>query len=269
MGTASTAELLELAVTAAQETGEHLRTFARRLAAGEDIGEGSKSTATDAVSEADRSAERLIAERIGAARPDDGLVGEEDQAPRTGTSGLRWVVDPLDGTVNFLYGQPIWSISIACEDDRGPLVGVVHHPGADETFHAVRGGGAHLNGRPISVTAVDELSQTLVATGFAYDVDVRAEQARDAADLLTVIRDVRRAGSAALDLAWCAAGRVDAYLEFGLAPWDWSAGRLLVEEAGGRVVEQHATYGGRELLGIVAGGAAATEQLVAWLGARR
>ena len=143
--------LRELAVDTARAAGDALAAFAGRHAAGDDLGFSTKTTVTDPVSEADRASERLIAERLAATRPDDGLLGEEGQAQRRGTSGLRWVVDPLDGTVNFLYGIPTWCVSIACEDDAGSLVGVVHDPSRDETFVAVRGGGATCNGHDLAV----------------------------------------------------------------------------------------------------------------------
>jgi myo-inositol-1(or 4)-monophosphatase len=266
--TYDTDELCELARSIAHEAGRTLASFASRRAGGEDIDVSNKSTVTDPVSEADRAAERLIATRLETARPDDGLLAEEDQAPRRGTSGLRWVVDPLDGTVNFLYGHPNWCVSIACEDDEGPLVGVVHDPNRDETFRAVRGGGAWLEDRRLRVTDVDDLGRTLVATGFAYDVDVRGDWAVDVADLLVHARDVRRGGSAALDLAWTAAGRMDAYLEFGLSPWDWSAGSLLVTEAGGTLSRPVHRLGGRIRDGVLAGGRAAHDALAGWLETR-
>lgn len=264
MTAADPAGLLELAVAIAEEAGETLLGFARQRAEGVDLDISAKSSATDPVSEADRAAERLIASRLGDARPDDGLLGEEGQAARTGVSGLRWVVDPLDGTVNFLYGLPSWSVSIACEDAEGAVVGVVRDPQRDETFRAARGGGAHLGDRALAVNRVDELAHTLVATGFGYDPAVRAVQGDDVADLLPRVRDVRRCGSAAIDLAWCAAGKVDGYVEFGLNPWDWAAGRLLVEEAGGVVSTVTRTVAGRALPGMVAGGRAAHDALLAW-----
>jgi myo-inositol-1(or 4)-monophosphatase len=263
-----TAALEHLAIDVAREAGALLVGFATRREEGGDLAIDVKSSATDPVSEADRAAERLIAARLTAARPDDGLLGEEDQDPRQGSSGVRWVVDPLDGTVNFLYGRSAWCVSVACEDVDGPLVGVVHHPALDETFHAVRGGGAHLDGRALAVSEVDDLGRTLVATGFSYDADVRVDQGHDLADLVPRVRDVRRDGSAALDLAWCAAGRVDAYLEFGLAPWDWAAGALLVAEAGGRWSRHRRQLGGRWLTGLVAGGPAAHDGVAAWLEGR-
>jgi myo-inositol-1(or 4)-monophosphatase len=263
-----TYELLEVALDVARAAGETLRSFATRRAAGEDLDISSKASATDPVSAADRAAERLIADRLGSSRPDDGLLGEEGQAPRRGTSGLRWVVDPLDGTVNFLYGIPDWCVSVACEDDAGPLVGVIRDPNRDETFHAVRGGGAWCGGRRLEVTAVADLARTLVATGFAYDPTTRADWALDVADLLAHVRDVRRGGSAALDLAWTAAGRFDAYLEFGLHPWDWAAGGLLVTEAGGRLSRPRRRLGGDGHTGLLAAGPAAHEGLAAWLADR-
>jgi myo-inositol-1(or 4)-monophosphatase len=262
------AALAELAIEVAQEAGALLTGFAAQRRAGGDLAVGVKSSVTDPVSEADRAAERLIAARLASARPDDGLLGEEDQDPRQGSSGVRWIVDPLDGTVNFLYGRSAWCVSIACEDVDGPLVGVVHHPALGETFHAVRGGGAHLDGLELAVTQVDDLGRSLVATGFAYDADVRVDQGHDLADLLPRVRDVRRDGAAALDLAWCAAGRVDAYVEFGLAPWDWAAGALLVEEAGGRCSRHRRRLGGRWLPGVLAGGPAAHDGIASWLAGR-
>ncbi|MTV26201.1 inositol monophosphatase [Nitriliruptoraceae bacterium ZYF776] len=262
-------ELLDLARTTARAAGDLLEDFARRRREGADLGVATKSSATDPVSEADRAAERLIADALLTARPDDGLLGEEGQASRGGTSGLRWVVDPLDGTVNFLYDRADWCVSIAAEDDDGAVVGVVHQPRTGETFVAERGAGAHLetaDGRhELHVTQVDDLAKALVATGFAYDAVVRADQGRDVADLVGRVRDVRRCGSAALDLAGTAAGRSDAYLEFAVNPWDWAAGALLVTEAGGTLSQVEAHLGGRDTPGIVAGGRVAHDALRAWL----
>lgn len=257
--------LLDLAVDLAEDAGRLLLRFADQRVAGGDLGVSAKSSATDPVSDADRAAEQLIADRLLDARPDDGLLGEEDQAARPGSSGLRWVVDPLDGTVNFLYGLSSWSVSIACEDEAGALVGVVHHPTAGETFRAVRGGGAWLGDRRLAVSGAPTLAETLVATGFSYDSAVRADQGALIGSLLPDVRDVRRCGSAALDLAWCAAGRVDGYLEFALQPWDWAAGALLVREAGGVVSDHRRELGGSTRLGVIAGGAASHDALVTWL----
>jgi myo-inositol-1(or 4)-monophosphatase len=195
-----------------------------------------KSSETDLVSEADREAERAIAGLLRAERPDDGLLGEEaaDVASR---SGRRWVVDPLDGTINYLYGLREWCVSVAMEDADGVAVGVIHHPTAGETYRAVRAQGAELDGRPLAVSGHDRLETALIATGFGYDAEVRAAQARALDHVLPRVRDIRRAGSAALDLAWLAAGRLDGYFERGGNAWDWAAASLLVVEAGG-VVER-------------------------------
>src|SRR4051794_37882191 len=182
-----------------------------------------KSTATDMVSDADREAEAAIAELLARERPDDALVAEEGSG-EGGSSGRRWVVDPLDGTTNYLYGHPQWCVSVALEDGDGGLAGVVHDPWRGETFRAARGAGAELDGARIEVRDHDDLSTALVATGFGYDPERRAAQAEILRRVLPRIRDIRRAGAAALDLAWLAAGRLDGYYERGPNPWDWAAG---------------------------------------------
>ena len=197
---------------------------------------GHKSSDTDLVSDADREAELRIQELLASERPDDGLLAEEGAASRA-CSGRRWIVDPLDGTVNYLYGLPVWCVSVALDDGAGPAVGVVHDPIRNETFRAERGRGADLNGEEVRVRPSDRLEHALLATGFSYEPGRRAAQAELAARVLPRVRDIRRAGAAALDLAWLAAGRLDGYYERGLNPWDWAAGRLLVTEAGGAVAE--------------------------------
>ena len=197
-------------------------------------GLGSKSSATDLVSDADRDAEALIRDLLLGERPDDGLLAEEGTSER-GESGRRWVFDPLDGTVSYLYGYPHWCVSVALEDADGGVVGVVYDPNRDELFAAERGAGATLDGEPVTVRSAPRLEEALVGTGFGYDSDWRARQAEVVRALLPHIRDIRRAGSAALDLSWLAAGRLDAYYERGLNHWDWAAGSLLVREAGGVV----------------------------------
>jgi myo-inositol-1(or 4)-monophosphatase len=219
---------LELAERAARAAGEVLLSYYGRPPEGVE----SKSSATDLVSDADREAERTIRELLETERPQDGLVAEEGSRAEA-ASGRRWVVDPLDGTINFLYGFPAWAVSVALEDGDGALVGVVHSPIHGETFCAVRGEGAFLGDRALRVRPARPLEQSLVATGFSYEPDRRAIQAEAIAKLLPRARDIRRAGAAALDLAWVATGRVDAFFERGLKHWDWAAGRLLVEEAGG------------------------------------
>jgi myo-inositol-1(or 4)-monophosphatase len=221
---------LELAERAALAAGEVLLGYYGRPPEGV----SAKSSATDLVSDADREAERAIRELLEAERPDDGLVGEEGSRHHA-ESGRRWIVDPLDGTINFLYGFPAWAVSVALEDADGLAVGVVHCPVIGETFRAVRDEGAFLGDRRLHVREPVSLDRALVATGFSYEPPRRAIQADVMRELLPRARDIRRAGAASLDLSWLAAGRLDAYFERGLHSWDWAAGRLLVEEAGGSV----------------------------------
>ena len=197
-------------------------------------GVDAKSSATDLVSDADRDAEALIRDLLMHERPEDGLLAEEGTS-EAGESGRRWVFDPLDGTVSYLYGYPHWCVSVALEDALGTAVGVVFDPNRDELFAAERDAGATLRGQAISVREATPLERALIATGFGYDPARRAAQAEVVQRLLPAVRDIRRAGSAALDLAWLAAGRLDGYYERGLNPWDWAAGSLLVLEAGGAV----------------------------------
>jgi myo-inositol-1(or 4)-monophosphatase len=226
---------LELAERAARAAGEVLMSYYGRAPSGLDW----KSSDTDLVSDADLEAERTIRELLELERPQDGLVAEEGSRVEA-ESGRRWVVDPLDGTVNFLYGIPVWAVSVALEDPDGLAAGVVHSPVNGETFLAERGGGAHLavdgsEPQPLRVRGCTTLARAMVATGFSYEPERRAGQAEVVARLLPLARDIRRAGAAAIDLAWLAAGRVDGFYERGLKRWDWAAGRLLVEEAGGVV----------------------------------
>jgi myo-inositol-1(or 4)-monophosphatase len=184
------------------------------------------------------------------------VLAEEGSGAEGDGSGRRWLVDPLDGTINYLYGHPMWCVSVALEDAEGGVVGVVSDPLRGETFRAVRGGGAELNGRSIAVRDHDRLATALVATGFGYAPEVRADQAAALPGILPQVRDIRRGGSAALDLAWVASGRLDAYFERGLKPWDWGAGRLLVAEAGGALAEL-----GGDPPGLVAAGPRLLEPL--------
>jgi myo-inositol-1(or 4)-monophosphatase len=223
----SPAELQALAEEIAREAGRLLR----EAFAGPALRVAAKSSPTDPVSEADRAAERLIRDRLEAARPQDAVLGEEG-GDTAGTSGVRWIVDPLDGTVNFLFGIPQWAVSIACEDAGGPLAGVVYDPMRDEVWAAERDGRALLNGAPVEASARHDLATSLVATGFGYHADARRAQAQIVARVLPAVRDIRRLGSAALDLAWTAAGRYDAFYEYGLNPWDLAAGALICARAG-------------------------------------
>jgi myo-inositol-1(or 4)-monophosphatase len=219
--------LLLLAEAIAREAGALLR----QGFAGARLETATKSTPTDLVSELDLAAERLIRRRLAEARPEDAILGEEGgDAP--GTSGLRWIVDPLDGTVNFLFGIPQFGVSVACEDERGALVGVVYDPIRHELWAAERDGAATLDGAELRASDRTDLATAMVATGFGYDAGVREVQARTAARVLPRVRDIRRIGSAALDLAWTAAGRFDAYYERGINVWDIAAGVLICERAG-------------------------------------
>ena len=193
-----------------------------------------KSSPTDAVTAADQAVEALLLSGLSSARPSDGILGEEGSA-REGTSGYRWVIDPIDGTVNYLYGIPQWAVSIGFESASGSLVGVVYDPSKDELWQAVQGGGSVLNGSSLACSSVTSLDLALVGTGFGYDSRRRAAQARFLPTLLPLVRDLRRLGAGSLDLCAVAAGRLDAYFEQGLSPWDLSAGRLIATEAGALV----------------------------------
>ncbi|MYR56638.1 inositol monophosphatase [Streptomyces sp. SID625] len=225
-------ELLQLALQAAARAGELLKDG--RPA---DLGvAATKSSPVDVVTEMDIAAEKLITGLIADRRPDDGFLGEEGAATE-GTSGIRWIIDPLDGTVNYLYGLPSWAVSIAAEHNGETLVGVVTAPMRAETFRAVRGRGAWATGswageRRLTCRPDAPLDRALVSTGFNYVTDVRRHQAEVAGRLIPLVRDIRRAGSAALDLCDVAAGRLDGYYERGLHPWDHAAGALIAREAG-------------------------------------
>ena len=221
------AEFRDLALSIAREVVPELR----RRAGGVDVS-ATKSTVTDLVTEVDCWAEERIVARILDARPDDAVLAEEG-AGVAGTSGVRWLVDPIDGTTNFVYGHPGFSVSIGVEVDNRPVAGVVVDPLLGDEFCAAHGQGATRNGRPVRVSSVGDPAAALVATGFAYDSERRRLQAEALVTILPRVRDVRRVGGAALDLASVSCGRVDAYFEWGLSPWDCSAGSVLVTEAGG------------------------------------
>ncbi|HEY5156049.1 MAG TPA: inositol monophosphatase family protein [Acidimicrobiales bacterium] len=237
MPTTDLPDLADLAEGAALTAAAFLRAGLERGA----IAVETKSTGTDMVSEMDRGAERLIVEALLGARPDDGLLGEEGAA-RPGTSGVRWVIDPLDGTTNYLYGHPSFSVSIAAEQDGRAVAGVVIDVPTGEVYRAVRGGGATRDGATISVSGETDLARALVATGFGYQPAQRRHQGAILASLLDQIRDIRRSGSAALDLCSMACGRVDAYYELSLSRWDFAAGALIATEAGALVMDLAGTY---------------------------
>jgi myo-inositol-1(or 4)-monophosphatase len=240
-------ELAELAIETARMAGALLL---ERVRQGAEREVTSKSTPTDLVSEADVASQRAIRELLRERRPADGFLGEEEGESEQGRSGLRWVVDPLDGTVNFLFGIPQWCVSVAVGDDAGTIAAAVFDPNRDELFSATRGGPAQLSA-PSGVTELklradddpehepgagggsgDVLASAMVATGFAYDANVRRAQAQTFERLAPRVRDIRRFGSAALDLAWAAAGRFDAYYERSVKQWDIAAGALVCERAG-------------------------------------
>ncbi|MGI9017397.1 MAG: inositol monophosphatase family protein [Euzebya sp.] len=262
-----TQALLELATSAARRAGASLLSNRDRLRQGHSLRVDTKSSATDPVSVADADSERALVADITAARPDDSIMGEEG-ADRRGTSGLRWVIDPLDGTVNFLYGHHGWSVSVGVEQ-RAPdgtwrgLVGVVLDPLAGELFAARIDQPATCNGQEIRVNDPVRLPLALVATGFSYDPAHREEQAGTVGRVLSAARDIRRVGSAALDLCAVAAGRVDAYYEDDTQRWDVMAGTVIVTSAGGVVRELQAP--GRTG-GVVAAGPALLPHLAAVVG---
>lgn len=199
-----------------------------------DLHVSTKLTPTDLVTDVDRSCETLVVDLLTSARPDDGLVGEEGSSI-AGRSGVDWVVDPLDGTTNFVYGHPGFSVSIGAVVDGRPTIGVVADPVTGDLFAARAGGGATHNGAALGLRAPPELAHALVATGFSYDAGQRRHQAEVLTTVLPRIRDIRRMGGAALDLCSVACGRVDAYYERGLQPWDLAAGSVIASEAGARV----------------------------------
>lgn len=213
-----------------------------------------KSSEVDVVTQVDRDSEDLIRRRIREARPDDGFLGEEGH-DEPGTSGVRWVVDPIDGTVNFLYGIPQYAVSVAAERDGVTVAGVVVDVAADVAYTAMRSTAADgttavtawRDGRPIGVRGPAPLAQQLVATGFHYVAELRELQAAAVARLLPVVRDIRRMGACALDLCHVAEGRLDAYVEEGVSPWDHAAGALVAEGAGA-TVELTRGASGRDLV---------------------
>ncbi|MFF7971193.1 inositol monophosphatase family protein [Streptomyces sp. NPDC007905] len=225
-------DLLDLAEEAARRAGDLLRDG---RPADLEVAR-TKSSPIDVVTEMDIAAEKLITDLISGERPQDGFLGEEGACVE-GTSGVRWVIDPLDGTVNYLYGLPTWAVSIAAEQDGATVAGVVAAPMRGETYHAVRGGGAWATGawegeRELSCRPAPPLDQALVSTGFNYVAEVRAHQAAVAGRLIPLLRDIRRSGSAAVDLCDVACGRLDGYYERGLNAWDVAAGDLIAREAG-------------------------------------
>lgn len=249
-------ELLEVARAAARAAAEVLVSrFGGRQAALR-----TKSSPTDLVGEADLQAEQAIRALLAERRPDDAVLGEEGGGEE-GTSGLQWVVDPLDGTTNYLYGIPHWAVSIACTGPEGSLAGVVLDPNRREEWTATAGGALELNGEPVGKRpAPPPLAEALIGTGFGYEAAQRERQSPVIARVLPRVRDLRRSGSAALDLAWTAVGRLDAYYERGTQPWDEAAGELLCRGAGLATHRLEARDGSPS--GILAGPAELAEPLL-------
>jgi myo-inositol-1(or 4)-monophosphatase len=246
-------ELLDIAGAAADAAATELMTrFGKRPA-----GVRSKSGPTDLVSEADVAAERAIRAVLAERRPGDGVLGEE--GGETGAGSIRWVVDPLDGTINYLFGIPAFAVSVACEDAEGTLAGIVLDPVTGERYTATRSGPAQHDGARIEAGTGEDLATSLVATGFSYDAEARARQAEVVGRVLPRVRDIRRVGAAALDLCWTACGRFDAYYERGVQAWDVAAGALIASRAG-LVVRELAARDG-EPYGVVAAPAGLIDEL--------
>ena len=252
-------ELQLLAV--AREAAEAAAAELQGRFGGRASGVRSKSTPTDLVSDADLAAESAIRSVLAERRPGDAILAEEGGESDGGD--VRWVVDPLDGTINYLLRIPAYAVSIACEDPAGTIAGVVLDPSRDELFEATRSGGPTLNGKPFEPDGqrAESLDMAMVATGFNYDANVRARQADALVRLLPRVRDIRRVGAAALDLCWCAYGRYDAYYERGLNPWDVAAGSLIASRAGLEVRDLAAAEG--EPAGVIAAPGPLIDELVA------
>jgi myo-inositol-1(or 4)-monophosphatase len=240
------AALLSVAVDLVHGAGAIVRA-GRESTEGRDLGVAEKSTPTDVVTAIDRQSERYLIEQIRARRPGDGVLGEEG-GEHPGSTGVRWLVDPIDGTVNFLYGVPQYAVSVAAEQDGVTLVGAVHNPMSGETFMAVRGVGAWLGSRRLTAAGhATSLDRALVGTGFSYDAGRRGGQGRVLAGILPRVGNLRRLGAAALDLCFVAAGRLDGYYEHALAPWDLAAGVLVATEAGAVVTGLHGSPPGSRI----------------------
>ena len=219
-----------------------------------------KTTAIDIVTQMDKKAETFIVQSILAKRPDDGMIGEEGAAIES-RSGITWVIDPLDGTVNYFYGLPGWNVSIAAKDRDGSVVGVVSAPSINSTWWATRGGGAFFNGSKIKVNEPVEFDRAFIGTGFQYDVSHRIRQIANVGRMLPLIRDIRRNGAAAVDICSVAMGALDAYFEDGLKEWDWAAASLVATEAGARF----GLYGAAPYMTTVAAGPTLFAELEAFL----
>jgi myo-inositol-1(or 4)-monophosphatase len=249
----NSSEILALAIKVAESAGTLLMQRPSVLEIQQ------KTSAVDFATQMDHLSESLIVESLLAVGPDDGIIGEEG-TNRPSRSGLTWIIDPLDGTVNYFYGLPGWNVSIAAKDEAGVLVGAVYAPTVNTLWSAVRGGGACQNGVPIQCNDPIKLDRALISTGFSYDLALRPEQGARIAKLLPLIRDLRRIGSAAVDLCHVAAGMVDGYFEATLNEWDLAAGGLIATEAGAIVSGRHFQAAGHEM--VIAAGPSLHRQLV-------
>jgi myo-inositol-1(or 4)-monophosphatase len=229
--TPTPAELERHAVALAEGAAAIVRAGRRDAAAGPGLRISTKSTATDLVTEVDRRTERWLVEELAARRPGDAVVGEEG-AGRSGTTGVRWVLDPIDGTVNFVLGLPQYAVSVAAELDGRIVAGAVSNPVTGETYRAHLGGGAHRGEQRLRGPRGVPLASAVIGTGFGYDATRRAGQIAVVAELLPLVADIRRLGAASLDLCAVAAGQLDGYFEAGLNYWDFAAGALIAAEAG-------------------------------------
>ncbi|GAB3142439.1 inositol monophosphatase family protein [Amycolatopsis stemonae] len=225
--------LKSVATQVATEAAELVREAWAGMAAGRSVAVGTKSGDTDVVTAVDHESERLVRARLAELRPGEPVLGEEGGG--AAGDGVTWVVDPIDGTVNFLYGLPWFAVSVAAQVAGESVAGAVVEPASGRVWSAARGQGAFLDGRRLAVSAPDRLDLTLVGTGFAYSAERRVRQARFGAELVGRVRDIRRNGAASLDLCAVAAGWLDAYVEHGLHRWDWAAGALIAAEAGAEV----------------------------------
>lgn len=257
--------LLDLAMRLASEAGSIQRS---RYRSGFRI--ESKSQPIDLVTEVDHACEAHIVETLARERPEDAILAEEGRGEDRAEARFRWVIDPLDGTTNFAHGYPHFAVSIGVEERDALLLGVVYDPMLDELYHAIAGGGAFLNGDRLHVSAEKQLDRSLVATGFSYDKAVSEDDnLAEVRVALKAVRDLRRGGSAALDLCYVAAGRLDGYWEHKLQRWDVAAGGLIVREAGGRVTDREAGEGWRSGRALVSSNGAIHDALLAVLAQTR
>ena len=236
-------QLLGLAEQTAKAAGELISNRPKKFELDQ------KSGVFDFATQMDLASEALIIEKISKARPNDGFLGEEGSSKES-TSGFTWVIDPIDGTVNYLYGLPGWCVSIAVRDEKEFVAGVVYSPATNSLWKASKGGGAFLNDEKISCNDPVALNRALIGTGFAYDVARREEQARIVSNLLPKIRDLRRLGACAVDISLVASGALDGYFEAGVNEWDYAAAGLIAREAGALLTLREGVWGDKRLMVI-------------------